>query len=63
MIYSAWGKDGIADTLAEGMELQEAARVADPGLVLIRTFEATDWNDAMRQYHEWQGWEPYRPME
>jgi hypothetical protein len=35
----------------------------EPGAVLIKTFEAESWTDAMIQYHKWQGWEPYKPME
>jgi hypothetical protein len=30
---------------------------------LLKVFEAESWEDACRQYHEWQGWEPYKPME
>ena len=61
MIYSAWGRDGEADTLVPGDVLPESLREADPGLSLICYFEAEDWDGAMEQYFAWQGWEPYVP--
>jgi hypothetical protein len=62
MKYSAWGRAGVADTFIPGDTLTAQLRQMDPGLELVKVFEATSWNDAMRQYHEWQGWEPYKPM-
>lgn len=62
MIYSAWGIDGIANTFVEGDLLSEQQRQLDPDLELVKLFDAPSWNDAMRQYNEWQGWEPYQPM-
>ena len=40
-----------------------ARRLLEPGARLIWTVEATNWVEAMRLYHEFQGWEPYRPMD
>lgn len=37
--------------------------VAEPDAKLLTVFEATSYNDACQQYHKWQGWEPYKPME
>jgi hypothetical protein len=62
MIYSAWGVDGVANTLIAGTQLPEHDRKMEPLIQMIRQFEAPSWDDAMRQYHEWQGWEPYKPM-
>ena len=62
MIYSAWGVDGVANTLIAGIQLPAHDRNMEPNIQLIKVFEAPSWNDAMRQYHEWQGWEPYKPM-
>ncbi len=62
MQYSAWGKGGVADTFIAGCELPETLRAADGLLHCLKVFEAPTWEDAMRQYHEWQGWEPYQPM-
>lgn len=31
--------------------------------VLIKEIYGADWNDCMSQYHEFMGWEPYRPMD
>jgi hypothetical protein len=61
MMYSAWGVDGVANTFVEGNLLPEQQRQMEPDLQLIKLFEAS-WNDSMRQYHKWQGWEPYKPM-
>ena len=29
---------------------------------LLKTIEGEDWDDCMRQYHEFMNWEPYVPM-
>jgi hypothetical protein len=62
MIYTAWGVSGIASTFIQGDQLSEQLRQMDSDLKLIKLFDAPSWNDAMRQYHEWQEWEPYKPM-
>jgi hypothetical protein len=62
MVYSAWGVDGVASTLIEGDQLPAWQRQMEPELQLIKVFEAPSWDEAMRQYHDWQGWEPYKPM-
>ena len=61
MIFTAWGAEGVS-TLIVGEILPEFELVSTPGLSLLKRFEAKSWNDAMRQYHEWHGWEPYKPM-
>ena len=33
-----------------------------PKLKLVKTFYAPSYNDAMRQYYEYRGWAPYKPM-
>jgi len=53
MIYSAWGRDGVADTLVEGATLPEGVRKIDPGMSIIRTFEAQTWADAVSQFSAW----------
>lgn len=60
MIYSVWD-DGVSFTFIEDITLP--ANLCEPGAFLLKTFEADSYNDAMRQYHAWQGWEPYKPME
>ena len=62
MIYSAWGVDGVATTFIEGDQLSLPQRQMQPDQQLIKRFDARSSNDGMRQYHEWQGWEPYKPM-
>jgi hypothetical protein len=64
MKFSAWGRqdpEGTTYAFIEGDRLP--ADYPEPDLRLLEVFEAESWNDAMRQYHEWQGWEPYKPMD
>ncbi len=64
MLYSAWGtEDGSEFTFIDGIEMRPDLVVNSPPHVLLKVFEADSYNDAMRQYHEWQGWEPYKPMD
>ena len=60
MKYTAWGKDGVEFTLIKGDQLPAWDT---RGMQLLKVFEAESWEDACRQYHEWQGWEPYKPMD
>lgn len=57
MIYSAWGADGAEFAFVAG---DQPIPVVTDGLRLLKTFEADSWQDACRQYHEWQRWEPYQ---
>jgi hypothetical protein len=60
MIYTAWGKDGRANTLIEGdgpPQIQDECNSE-----LIWSIEASSWEEAMQEYHKLQGWEPYRRM-
>lgn len=47
--------ESIADQRAKGLLSEDA--------VLLYSFMADNWDDAMREHHRRQGWEPYRPME
>jgi hypothetical protein len=65
VIYSAWGRDdgdGYEFLFIPGHELPPEHAGQSPGLTLLKVFEADSWDDAARQYYEWQGWEPYKPM-
>jgi hypothetical protein len=57
--YTVWGKDGVEFTVVEG---EQPPAWDTPGMQLLKVFEAESWDHAMQQYHEWQGWEPYKPM-
>jgi hypothetical protein len=65
MRYTAWGRAGKADTLVEGDGPPRFAdgTLIDPGAEVVATLQADIWEEAMRQYHELQGWGPYRPAE
>ncbi len=40
-----------------------AAALVEPGATLAWSVEAASWAEAMTRYHEWRGWEPYRPTD
>jgi hypothetical protein len=61
VIYTAWGRDGQANTLTAGEgppQLQD-----EDNCELIWSIEADSWEEANQKYHTLQGWEPYKPME
>jgi hypothetical protein len=64
MIFTAWGPDGIADTLirGEGPPLFADGTLMDPGARLIWTIEADSWEAACQRYHELQTARPCQPM-
>jgi len=60
MIYTAWGKDGHANTLTGGegpLQVQD-----EDNSELIWRIEADSWNEAMQKYYALQGWGLYKPM-
>jgi len=60
MIYTAWGKDGRANTLVGGEgppQLQE-----EDNCELIWMIEADSWEEAMQKYYDLQGWGTYKPI-
>jgi hypothetical protein len=65
-IYTAWGPvGGPPHTCHAGPERPtycNGSESIEPSDVLIKTFIASNWSDAMRQYHEYQQWEPYREI-
>ena len=42
--------------------MSEQVLQQNPDSILVKVFDAESWNDAMSQYHEFKGWEPYKPM-
>lgn len=57
--YSVWGKDGEEFTFVPGTD---PPKCGSPGVQLLKVIEAESWDEACRRYHEWQGWEPYKPF-
>ena len=47
MLFSAWGRDGVPDTVALGDTLSDEIRRLDPALRLVCTFEADSWEAAV----------------
>jgi hypothetical protein len=64
MIYTAWGKDGEANTLiaGEGPPRFVDGTPFDDAQQLIWTIEAESWEEAMQKYDTLQGWGTYRPL-
>jgi len=54
--------DGVTFSTAEGIAEQLRNGTLAPGARKIASITASSHNDAMRQYHEAMGWEPYKPM-
>jgi len=53
----------------ESFEFAIASQRADevrgaiaPKSELLHVIYAASWEEAMTAYHEWQGWEPYKPI-
>jgi hypothetical protein len=42
---------------------RSARTLVEDGATVVWTVEAASWVEAMSRYHEWRGWEPYRPMD
>lgn len=66
--YTAWGKDGYANTLIEGegpvtVGNRPGTPLDEECPELIWMIEAESWEEACAKYRELQGWEPYKPME
>jgi len=60
MIYTAWGKDGHANTLTGGESPPQFQD--EDNSELIWRIEADSWNQAMQKYYALQGWGLYKPM-
>jgi hypothetical protein len=61
--YTVWGKfekEGTEFTVVEGEQLPAWDT---RGQQLLKVIEAESFDDAMRQYYEWQGWGTYKPMD
>ena len=43
-------------------EADEQREKISPEEILVFEFFAASWLDAMNRYHDWQGWEPYKPI-
>ena len=62
MIYTAWGRDGRANTLIGGEALPPHLREED-NCELIWRIEASSWEEAKQKYFALQGWGTYKPMD
>jgi len=37
-------------------------KLLEEDAVLIKELSGKDWDDCMTKYHEYMGWEPYKPF-
>ena len=42
---------------------RQARTMVEPSAVLVWAVDAPDWVTACTAYHEFKGWEPYKPMD
>jgi len=61
--YTAWGKDGVPDTLVEGdgPPAFVDGSLMDEDARLVLEIYAADWQNACQIYHNYLGWAPYAP--
>ena len=65
MKYEVWRHEGRAICLSffPVDENYDAHRQSlAPNAELLWAVEADTWDEAMSRYHEFMGWEPYKPM-
>ena len=62
MIYTAWGKDGRANTLIGGEGPLPPQLQEEDNSELIWRIEADSYEEAMQQYYDLQGWGIYKPI-
>lgn len=69
MLFRVWQDDlGVECSAAPGIkQLQIRALgyilgLSDVEVILLTEFEASTWFEAMTKYHEYMGFEPYKPL-
>jgi ADP-ribosylglycohydrolase len=62
-VFAYCDAKGNGVTTPETLAQHIISGVEQVPLTIIAVFEGPDWEDCMRQYHEFMGWEPYRPMD
>lgn len=70
MMFELWedGEDAIAGrgyTFSTPTNIQDMIKrgILKPGVKKLWEVEADTWEEACTKYHEYMGWEPYKPME
>ena len=62
MIYTAWGKNGRANTFIGGEGPLPPHLQEEDNTELIWRIEAASYEEAMQQYYTLQGWGTYKPI-
>jgi hypothetical protein len=62
MIFTAWGKDGRANTLIGGEGPMPPQLQEEDNSELIWRIEAASNEEAMQKYYSLQGWGTYKPI-
>ena len=58
MLHQAWSDGSFFPVVNHS-----ARALVEDGATVVWTVEAANWVEAMVSYHQWRGWEPYRPMD
>lgn len=61
--YELWHSPSENSYSMFGANDDRSRHLLEKDAVLLTTFDATSWEDACRQQHEYLGWEPYRPLD
>lgn len=61
MLYEIW-KSSSSSTFIPSDHNQKDI-LLEPDAEFIGNIEADSWEEAMTKYHEFMGWEPYKPMD
>ena len=60
--YEVWdGPDAKGFWLATKEQDEQRSKIS-PGAELVHVIYATSLLEAMTLYHQWRGWEPYKPV-
>lgn len=66
MRYELWGtpdRTSLSFTEANAVEVHKQQGAIEPEAEFIWSVDAESDNEAMTLYHEYMGWEPYKPMD
>lgn len=66
MRYELWGtpnRTSLTFTGADAISDYKRQGAIEAGAEFTWAVDADTWNEAMKLYHEYMDWEPYKPME
>ena len=57
-----WSEETDSTTCTSAQAFRDNPILLEPDAVLLKSFQACSWEEAMTQMHEFLGFEPYSPM-